>query len=118
MATHSLTLNFGGVHHLAQILATPGLLTDVGDLYRAGEILEEKLTDLPKPAEFREKVDQLEGEKIIRAWQRSSEFVLELSERQRDTCKKALSEIIKKGIGAGPAANCLIKQFGLAPEDG
>ena len=82
---HNLTLNNGALHHLAQFLAAPGALTDVGDLYRAGEIMETKLADLPMPLEVAEGTDQLTATKQIGAWQREGEHVLELTERQRDT---------------------------------
>lgn len=114
---HTLTLNNGAIHHLAQFLAAPGALTDPADLYRAGAILEEKLADLPKPEELPKDVDQLKAVELVRAWQRKGEHVIELTEKQRDTCKKAVQEVIKKGVGAGPAMLCLLKQLGLSPED-
>lgn len=114
---HKLTLNNGAIHHLAQFLAVPGALTDPADLYRAGMVLEEKLSDLPKPDEIPEGTDQLKAVDLVRAWQRKGEHVIELTEKQRDTCKKAVQEVIKKGVGASPAIVCLLKQLGLAPED-
>jgi hypothetical protein len=116
--THSLTLNNGAIHHLAQFLATPGALTDAADLFRAGQLLEEQLAELPTPEEIPAGTEHFEAVKLVRSWQRLGENIVEVTERQRETCKKAANEIIKKGIGAGPGVNCLLKQLGLAPEDG
>ena len=118
MAMHALTLNNGAIHHLAQFLATPGVLTESADLFRAGQLLEEKLAELPMPEKIPDGTDHFDANKRVRAWQRSGSNIVEVTERQRETCKKAMTEIIKKGIPAGPGVNCLLKQLGLAPEDG
>jgi hypothetical protein len=114
---HSITLNNGAMHHLASFLATPGALTDAADLYRAGQMLEDYFSDLPMPPEHNKNTDEITAVKNVRAWQKQGAFVFELSERKRETCKKAIQHVIGKGVGSGPAMVCLLKQFGLALEE-
>lgn len=116
--SHTLTLNNGAVYQLAQILGAPGFLTEAADLYRAGEVLETQLLDLPAPPEQIAKgTDDLTAEKQVRAWQRKGENKIELSERQRDTAKKAVQACIGKGtLPPGAGSLCLLRELGLAPE--
>lgn len=112
--SHTLTLNNGAIHHLSQVLGSPGLLTDPADLFRAGQIIEEKLMDLPKPDEIPKGTDGLAAEGMIRKWQRDGANVVELSERHRDTAKKAVKAACEKGnIPPGPASMCLLFELGL-----
>ena len=87
---------------------------DPADLFRAGQIIEEKLMDLPKPDEIPKGTDGLAAEGMIRKWQRDGANVVELSERHRDTAKKAVKAACEKGnIPPGPASMCLLFELGL-----
>ena len=118
MTTHTLTLNNGALHNLAQLLAVAGLLTETADLYRAGQMLEECLPlDLPKPPEPDASLDQLAATKHVVNWTRAGKHVVTLSERQRDTAKKAVQAAVAKGmLPGGPSSLCLLRELGLAPE--
>lgn len=114
---HTLTLNNGAMHQLAQILGAPGFLTEPADVYRAGELLETQFMELPKPEEIPAGTDSLAAEKQVRAWQRAGSHKVEATERQRDTAKKAVQACIGKGnLPAGPGSLCLLRELGLAPE--
>lgn len=117
--THTLTINNGAIHHLAQVLAIPGLLTEPADLYRAGQILEEHLVELPKPAELAKGTDEINVTITVRKWQRDGQHVLTLTERQRDTAKKAVKASCEKGqMPPGPALTCLLVELGLVENEG
>lgn len=117
--THTLNLNNGAIHHLAQVLAIPGLLTDPADLFRAGQILEEHLIELPKPAEFAKGTDEINAVQVVRKWQRVGAHIITLSERQRETAKKATKAACEKGnMPPGPALTCLLIELGLVEIEG
>lgn len=115
---HTLSLNNGAVHQLAQILGAPGLLTEPADLFRAGQILEESLLDLPAPPELAKGIDELAAVKQSRDWQRAGEHCIDLTERQRETAKKALQAACGKGVlPPGPGSLRLLTQLGLGAEE-
>lgn len=117
MSKHTLTLNNGGIHQLAQVLGAPGLLTEPADLYRAGQFLEEHLTELPKAEDLPKDADQITATKLVYGWQRKGEHKLEVSERLRDTAKKAIQAAASKGgLAPGPGLTSMLNAFGLAPE--
>ncbi len=111
---HTLTLNNGAVHQFAQILGAPGLLTEPADLYRAGQVLEEQLLELPALPDLPKGADEMAGTKLVREWQRAGAHRIELSERQRETGKKAVQAACGKGVlPPGPGSLRLLTEFGL-----
>jgi hypothetical protein len=114
--THTLTLSNGAFNQLAQILGVPGLLTEPADLYRAGKIAEEHLLELPDGPSVDQK-DPASGKAFI-AWARSGSHEVVISEKERETAKKAVTAAVAKGmVPAGPASMCLLRELGLAPEE-
>lgn len=114
--THTLNLNKGARAQLSQILGAPGLLTETADVYRAGKISEDHFLDV----DMGPKVDPSDKESVKASgvWQRELAEPITISERERDTAKKAVTAAIGKGIVfAGPASLCLLRELGLAPEE-
>lgn len=101
---YDFTLTNGALMYLQKILTVPGSLTEIDDMYRAGQIIEDIL---PKTEETTEQDE---------AWARGGVHKFQLNDRQRETCRKAIRFAVGKGVVAGHAMNLLIKQFGLAPE--
>jgi hypothetical protein len=112
---HTITLTQGGVRGLSQMLTSPQWLKDDPDAMvlslRACTLVEDILPDLGEMPEFKKDADAI-------AWESVTAPSFKLSEKHRETCKKALTHFIKGGsIPNGKTKRALILQFGLATED-
>lgn len=115
MSVYKVILNNGAMRSLSTWLGN-GNLTDQGDVYRASYMIATQLAVLPDMMKIPEGTLNTEVEVLYRAWQKEGLHEFELSERERDTCKKAIIKAIEKGISAGPATLNLMMAFGLTPD--
>lgn len=112
----TLDLNRGAARLLAHMLSQPGWCKDTSDSYRAGVLLENDTLEvgrLPK----NEKGDDA-GEDAINHWLKASHPTFELTEKQRDTCKRCIEHHLKGGaVHITVFTVHLQRAFGLTPED-
>lgn len=111
--THILKMTNGSLVILNGYLSSDKWAGNAKDLYRAGELMtkfEETVDAMPDPN------SDLENHK---EWVRTP-FEMEVSEKQRETCKKATEEAIKrkeKVHASGIMLNPLLLTLGLAGSD-
>ena len=108
---HTITLTKGGIKGLSQMLTSPQWVKDDPEALllsdRACTILEDVLPDLGKIPEFKSDDEAV-------AWESAPGPVFKLTERQRETCKKALTFFFKGGsVPNGKTKRALLRQFGL-----
>lgn len=123
----TLTLTNAALGGLKMILASTEWLKNDTDAtkhsYRAGQLLDEGLPDVPafKP----EVVTSTQGQKELKegendralAWEKIVLPEFSVTERQFETIKKAVEWAVKSGqLPNGRHKNLLIKQTGLEPE--
>lgn len=111
MAKHSLILTYASAHLLANLITTPGLLTDIPNISRCGEFNETALSDLPSPLAK----DAPEAEQ--KAWVKTELAAIEITERTRESLKALITAAIGKGmLGGHTTVLQLIRQLGLTPD--
>ena len=100
---------------LTTILATEGLFTHTGDLYRAGQILDGPIGELKYSGESTAQgrpVDVADFER----WG-AEKFELSLTENQKQTVRTGLQRAIERGaLAASKPLFELMVTFGLTPE--
>ncbi len=121
--TYDLDLNNAAGYLLLQILVSPGWAgEDRALLYRAGQLLERpdfEFEDRPAgPAASASQADQRAASQALEAWGKSPHVISNVTEKQRDACKKATEHVMQKGgVGASTTLNRILRTLGLAPED-
>lgn len=123
----SLSLTNAALSGLKMILASTEWLKNDAEAtkhtFRAGQLLEEVIPDVPpfKP----EVVTNAQGQKELKdgendralAWEKIELPAFTVTERQFETIKKAVEWAVKSGqLPNGRHKNLLIKQAGLEPE--
>ena len=121
--THRLDLDRAAAYLLLQILVSPGWAGDDRVLlYRAGQLLERAEFEFPDrptgPAKDAPPTAQKQAGLDLEAWGKQPSPIEDVTEKQRDACKKAVEHVAKQGaVGASTTLNRLMRTLGLAPEE-
>jgi hypothetical protein len=128
--THTLNLTRGAAHLLSQLGGQPGLITEPAILFRFAQFAEDNLSDLseaPRQPLVANPQQPTEDDLVAlrafsdthKAWADEPLVVEGVKENAREALKSAVRAAITKGfLPSAKHSMVLLRELGLAPEDG
>ena len=115
--THKVALTQGALSLLHNLLSGTGWAKTTMDIILAGGLLAEKLPDFAPPPEREQSETRRNFDGRATAWADVSVSEFEISEKERDVCKKAIKHFVEAGaIPATKHAALLLMAFGYGAE--
>ena len=115
--SHKLELTRGSLRFLHQMIAAPGWAKTIQDIMLGGKLLAETLPPFEAVPEKRNTETPTDYDKRVKAWNAEAAAVFEITEKDREACKRALEHFAREGaIPPNEHSAKLLAAFGYAAE--